>query len=494
MQAEEATAKRKEPPPEEEEKDEPQDKKPKAIKYVSPEEMYGVKVSRNIVRDVCAGCLGTRNSELKEDPIVLCDGEGCGREYHLQCCIPPLTMEEIPEGSYLCIDCDPDGSSAQLETYFERCWEARSRYKTSREYVASLFDKNEAIPVSEFPRITEFHRDCIGSVKNFHPASIPQGPIGPDFLVGKPVRMYCPDGNMYHNGRILDWRRATHLKPISASSLSNASDFKYGNLNEIACCEFLVAYPAGLDYRKRTIHQWIILEEHSLAIGTSLVWAYDNRKKDWLPGQVWLRTSLELIPILERLSADEGQVIYDINKIASIKDPWALTQLFGKDSHLLLKCHDEAVDLFSPSFQHRLSKTTSYAGDNTYVDPSTMLAFQEVEERRRVRDWYKLPLQNPFHEKALSIVDEYSLPRLDVNAKDDDEIVVTSPRPCPLVRRGMDRMWIMKQLKNYGFEQSKDAAASLQLKGVKSRAGAFKKLQQQVKSGGSASLSSLLAR
>lgn len=105
-------------------------RKKKTILYDTPEQMYGVSVTNDRVVDVCAGCLGSRNVELRDNPIVLCDGEGCGREYHLQCCLPPLSLEEIPEGSYLCIDCDPDGASSQLETYFEHQWEARSKFKT----------------------------------------------------------------------------------------------------------------------------------------------------------------------------------------------------------------------------------------------------------------------------------------------------------------------------------------------------------------------------
>jgi len=463
------------------------DKNKKAIRYHTPEQMYGTPTTQAIVKDVCAGCFGQRNEELKNDPIVLCDGKGCGREYHLQCCLPPLTLEEVPEGTYLCIDCDPDGTSSQLEQYFDNVWESRARFGTSREYVASLFDKDERIPVSEFLRMTEIHCDAIRGVRNLHAASVPKVPLGPDFLIGKPIRLYCPDGNSYHNGRIIDWRRATHLRPATSSSPSDVNDFQYGKLSEIACCEFLVAFPAGLDYRKRTIHQWLILEEHSLAVGTSLIWGFDTRKKDWSPGLIWLRTSMELLPILERLSEADGQVIFDASKIGQTKT-WALTQVFGKENHLLLILREEAVDFFSSSFAERLSKRTETA-DGPRVDLSSLLACTEVEEQRRIRRWSRLPLHNLTHEKAITIADENMLPSLELKAYDSseerDEIVVElGPRPCPLIRTGLDRIWMMKQLQSrQGIDQTKDAVADITVQGVKSRAAAIRQLQVQAKVG-----------
>lgn len=357
----------------------------------------------------------------------------------------------------------------------------------SREYFSSLFDKNEVIPISEFPRITELHYDAIGTVRNIQAASTPDRPLGPDFLVGKPLRLYCPDGNSYHSGRIIDWRRATHLRPESAYSQAAAEkDCQYGDISEIAQCEFLVAFPAGLDFRKRTIHQWIILEEHSLAVGTSLIWAYDSRKKDWSPGLTWLRTSLELMPILERLSSAEGQVIFDTKSIGRTKT-WALTQVFGKENHLLLVLREEAVDLFSPTFAERFSTRARPVGhdDGPRVDIPIMLAYTEIQEQRRIRDWYKLPLQNARHERAITIADSYSLPPLEVGADKDDDVIESIPRACPLIRPGLDRMWVMQRLQAHGFDQTKDTAAGIELQGVKSRSAAFKKLHEQAKAGAS---------
>ena len=458
----------------------------KTARFNTIDHMYGVPVSHEFVTGVCAGCGGRKNEELKNDPIVLCDGKGCGREYHLQCCLPPLTLEEVPVGAYLCIDCDPDGTSAQLEQYFDNVWESRANFNTSRDYVLSLFDEDHRIPVSEFPRISELHRDAIAGVKNMQAASVPEDPLSPEFLIGKPLRLYCPDGNRYHSGRILDYRHATHLRPISSSFPLDASDFQYGEISEFSRCEFLVAFPAGVDYRKRTIHQWLILEEHSLAVGTSLIWAFDARKKDWSPGITWLRTSLELVPILERVSESRGQVLYETSKIGQTKT-WALTQVFGKETHLLLILRKEAVDLFSPSLAERFSRKTETA-DGPRIDLAAMLAYTEVDEQRRIRHWSRLPLKNVAHEKALSIADKYMLSPLEAKAVDssknhDDLAAEMGPRPCPLIHPGLDHMCVMKLLQSQGVDQCKDTAAGLTLQPVKCRAAAVQELQGKAKAG-----------
>ena len=444
--------------------------------------MYGVPLSsEQAIKDVCAGCLGRENEELVNEPTVLCDGKKCGREYHLRCCLPPLTLDQIPEGPYLCIDCDPDGTSSQLEVYFDNIAESRSNFATSREYVESLFQGHRT-PVSELQRVAELHRDAIATVNNMTAASTTQDkPMGADFLIGKPLRLYCPDGNSYHNGRIIDWRRATHLRPIMSSSPQDGRNFFFGEMSEIARCEFLVSFPAGLDFRKRTVHQWMILEEHSLAVGTSLIWCLHACKKDLTPGITWLRTSLELIPVVEMLSEAEGQVHYDASKIGRTKT-WSLTQIFGEDTHLLLILREEAVDFFSPSLLERLHKTSIFGG----VDIPILLAYTEVEEQRRIRRWSRLQLQNAAHDKALTIADQYMLPPLEAKPPDfsKDTITVTlGPRPCPMIRQGLDRMWIMEQVAC----RSKDTAASLSCQRVKSRAAAIRQLQEEAKVGTTAS-------
>jgi hypothetical protein len=490
----------------------PPQEKTTTIRYYTPTHMYGVPLAPHNPADdkaVCAGCLGSKNQELVNEPTVLCDGKKCGREYHLSCCLPRLELGQIPEGSYLCIDCDPEGSSSQLELYFADIAEARSNFSTSREYIESLF-QGHRIPVSEVQRVAELHRDAIATVNpmllaassassqdtpedadalasvnpNVAASSSSQDTlVGADFLIGKPLRLYCPEGNAYHDGRIIDWRRATHLRPITSSPPQYDRDFLFGTMSEIARCEFLVSFSAGLNYRKRTVHQWIILEEHSLAVGTSLIWCFPSKKEDWVPGITWLRTSLELIPVLEMLSESEGEVRYVDSKIGQTNSKrWSLTQIYGAQTHMLLLLREQSADFFSPSFSERFQKSNEDGG----IDIPMMLAYTEAEEQRRIRRWFRLPLQNALHEKALTIADEYMLPPLEVkptpdSSKEKSAVVSLGPRPCPLIRQGLDRMWIMDQVE--GGLTSKDTAASLSCQRVKSRAEAIRQLQEKAKVG-----------
>lgn len=456
------------------------DRKNAPVRLRIPEQMYGNEVARGHVRDVCAGCLGRKNEELKNEPILMCDGNGCGREYHVRCCLPPLTPEEIPEDSYLCIDCDKDGTSSNLEHYFDDTWDSRSKYSTSREFVETLFDNDQRIPVSEIPQMTQMHRHALSGVGNIQGTSVPNE-LGPDFLIGKPIRLYCPEGNSYHDGRVIDWRRATHLRPTSPLQPSDENDFMYGDISEVARCEFLVAFPAGLNYRKRTVHQWLILEEHSLAVGTTLIWSLNNEKTKWCPGLLWLRTSFELNAVRDLLDEAGDQILYDRSKIGKRINTWALAQMFGGERHALLLLHEDSVDFFAPFFAERISRPLETA-DGPRLELDAMLAYAEVDEQRQVRHWFRLPLKDYHHERALNIADKYMLPPLELNAgKPQDVIMDQGPRPCPLIRQGLDRIWIMKQLELQGVEQAKDTAADMTVQKVKSRPAAIHKLQEQAK-------------
>jgi len=63
---------------------------------------------------IMAGSKERGGAELdSEDVIVLCDGIGCEREFHLRCCRPPL--QQIPQqDEYYCFDCHPKGGSTEL--------------------------------------------------------------------------------------------------------------------------------------------------------------------------------------------------------------------------------------------------------------------------------------------------------------------------------------------------------------------------------------------
>ena len=77
--------------------------------------------------NTCAGCNGARNKEcqISGEEVILCDGEGCTKEYHLGCCIPPLTS--VPETEFFCFDCSIEGSSKYLLDYFLSVKEEKER-------------------------------------------------------------------------------------------------------------------------------------------------------------------------------------------------------------------------------------------------------------------------------------------------------------------------------------------------------------------------------
>ena len=159
------------------------------------------------------------------------------------------------------------------------------------------------------------------------------------FFVGKPVRIFCTFDNKYHVGRIIDWRtqqpildpsnyrlnlsvlkrkRCNEKKKNESTAVSQTSanvvscshqhhpsqkqDEMKNNPIPLSRAEFLVRFCAGVDGRKAAVHQWIVLEEHALSVGIALVRGYlgtlDSDEK-WRPGQIMLRTALEMIPVRE---------------------------------------------------------------------------------------------------------------------------------------------------------------------------------------------------
>jgi hypothetical protein len=450
--------------------------------------MYGQIVPKR-PEETCAGCLGERNEELKDDAILLCDG-GCGSEYHMSCCLPQLT--KVPEGSYFCFDCDPDGSTAQLKQYIDGTAHDRSLFKTSRDFVEFHLKnahnyhypgERPRFPRSEFDRISQSLRDVAFTTQGKAKSDLPEdeSSVGPEFLVGKPVQLYCPEGNQYHHGRILDWRRANHLEPISVESLERSADAFHGS-TEIAQCEFFVSFPAGMDYRKTPYRQWMILEEHCLAVATSLVWGEMTRKRGilgWMPAQVWLRTSLELIPAQHELLEREGQIHFmDKPPPSEHQRIWALTEFLGESQHALLSLREESVDFSNQIFaKQRLEKASSPSKANASLSErceiAMSLARAELEEQQRARKWYSMPLENAAHNRALTIADESVLPSVTLDAPTD-----TVPKPCQLIPKGLDRMYIIEMLEKQGGKMTKDTAASITCERVESITAAIQHLDQ----------------
>jgi hypothetical protein len=77
----------------------------------------------------------------------------------------------------------------------------------------------------------------------------------PDFLLGRPVRIYVPTANVYHTGRIVDYRPCTAW-PSTATTPTTPTTTTTPTM------EYLVRFVAGMDDRKTPYQHWIVLEEH----------------------------------------------------------------------------------------------------------------------------------------------------------------------------------------------------------------------------------------
>ena len=477
----------------------------------------------------------------EEEPVLLCDGPNCGREYHLRCCVPPLT--QVPEGDWYCPDCTREGTTLDLKRYFQQNDLARSLYASPFLYRVALRQADWQTPMpsmsppssppSVFPDATGLHPwVAVGSsalpvaatttttrskptktpyqdkvvtselqrIERIHFAALsnpeqqshqmmmmmmmpPSGPggtrrpmvLGPGFLVGKPVRLYEPTTGQYHTGRIVDMKDG---------------DFE---------TEYLVRFPAGTEGRKKALYHWMILEEHDLSVGTTLVWACVQ--SEWQPCLLWLRTSRSII-LQERSGAGGGlddddhneyrRPLYHSSSSTSSRREKVMAWVKPFDSHLDYEWIDvktNAVDYMAPRSYYEMYCTTEKL---KLLSWAAMAEWQEQHKVQRWKNSYRLeqPLLNP---KALSGLDlEHLEPLLPVKAKhkwyeqfpnapgtaktatgdgddddnDDESFSSSLPQPthaqlCPLIPQGMDRLHLMDLLSRQGVRPTKDVGATL---------------------------------
>ncbi len=510
-----------------------------------PLHMYNIALERELLDGTCSGCLGERDKKARatDEPVLLCDGRGCKREYHLKCIPyhdPP--MEEVPDGAFYCIDCDPLSTSKLLQDYFHDVDADRGyNYQgNSRRWVEDNIQKGmksapaynkegvaiDIVPVSELQRVEELHiramddtmflqehshskgvvignsSNSVGgganatatsavsaigasgtsgttqsqekdgtktnadtnpgmaasasatkpsnnnrnntkkkkktSTNNSNHAAATSSSLStstsssnnysinaddPELLVGNIMKMYCPYTDSYHTGRIIDWRSAI---PPGEDPHSDAIKNKYYGTGAIATTEYLTRYPKGLEGRKKTVYHWIVLEEHSCAISLSIVMALKDKGRGlngWKPAHIMYRTALELIPVRNLLMHREEE-----------RDEWGFACFFGSTANLYLHMASETVDYYSDAFKLlrekktivSLSSTTkrpkNYESQIALMGMAIAAARAEVEERKRVFRWHTLPLQNRYHDKALTVIDENSF---DLLLEQEEEIVDT---------------------------------------------------------------------
>ncbi len=505
----------------------------------------------------------------------------------------PVPSTQIPDGDIYCTECATDGSTAVLRKYFDRCDYVRSHFSCSRAYVMRLLEQhmkehpegnyaavvggsnvltgdghdNETIssfkellppPRSELWYVNELYRlalmdpsatgDGFGNEQNETSNEAIKNKItlkdSAEFLVGKPLRLYCPLDNNYHVGRIIDFRTCSvypSLRGIGDHVASlvdpekntvHIEDLDYYGTGPISQSEYLVRFPAGVEGRKKELIQWIILEEHSLAVGITLIQGKTAKLKGkvngWKPAMILARSALELVPVREFLYEDEkGELFASMNTNAStcsnflspdasknddgLGDRWALASFFGEEAHGLLYLRDEAKALFltdgdgntaesleSGSVQSPRSPMAWVAEDvahpyaSSTLDIPMGLAMVEYDEQVRCREWFKLILRNPAHPLALTSCDEYSVP-LFVNTMGGNNVKEGSHNvQCgklqaanqtenPLIERGIDRLWLahLVEAVSEPMDQSRDTLLSFSCEKVASMSKAMATLQHR---------------
>ena len=213
-----------------------------------------------------------------------------------------------------------------------------------------------------------------------------------------------------------------------------------------------------MDYRKTLFEQWMLLEEHALAVASTLIWGMNVRRKGVLgfhPGQTWLRTSLEIVPIQPLLDQKVWQVYAIGDAVKAEHSSWALASFFGEVAHQLLDLKDESVDFFSFIFGS-IRYQRQPRSNSTDLDPRLEimmgLAHVEWEEQNRVRMWHSMTFTNVFHPKALSVRNELSLGPCWKRKGEQDR------RLCPSIVIDMDQSYLLHAMME---EPTKDMAATL---------------------------------
>lgn len=423
--------------------------------------LYGMDIPNDAPPNVCSGCHGQKHEKLQNEPILLCDGPNCGREYHISCCVPPIAT--VPEADWLCFDCSLEGTTSALRRYLEESDQKRAEFSRSERaksetYVDALVREDcqranvpaDRFPLSEVARGGTTHSLAVCDATDLsrtRQGSESRQPLVPADIVGRPVRLAIPSNSEYHTGRVVDCRPMLRIDTISSTTEKNSVD----------TTEFLVRFVAGKDGRKTSYHHWMVLEEHPLLLGTTMVFAQVPAGVPiWKPAMVWLRTSRQLVSVQE--VSTEGEILYR-RATDALDSPqktkhkvMALVRAFGQDTYTMLNARDQAVDLANLK-----------AAENYLKDSANQLTYQlaqvEQQEQSRVRQWQSLRQENPYGLHALSSRDAYNLPRLVPHSM--KRHLPTHCDLCPSVMQGLDRGKILRLLEKRGVKPTKDVAATL---------------------------------
>ena len=281
--------------------------------------------------------------------------------------------------------------------------------------------------------------------------------------------------------------------------------------------------------------RWIMLEEHSLAVGISLIQGKTSKPNGggggiWRPATLLARSALELVAIRRLLCEDERGNLFGNMTLTEKNgggkatgggstandEKWALASFFGESEHALLHLPYDARGLLELEHTGKLDKRLpgNYAeqteeGENDVtslsrrplasVDVPLALALAEQSERERCKVWSRLTLHRSDHPLALLSYDEYSvqlhlekrgLPVTNGSGapKSDRGEISSITNRCvrPLIERGLDRMWLAQlaekvspSCKQQPIQLSKDMLMSFKCENVSSVASAMAQLQHR---------------
>jgi hypothetical protein len=522
---------------------------------------------QQITADSCGGiavdcqlCRSKRNAIAitNNEPVLLCDQMGCNAEYHLGCLYDAglfrteddneaeRNIEEdgspsvkdinlaIPPGEIYCVECQASGATAVLAKYFDKVEGERSHFTSNRAYVTALLEKQmtenpngnmsidnkqlKNMPRSEIWFSHELHRlamsssDSLGVGKNTNEDNA-------DFLVGKPVILYNTLDNEYHSGRIVDRRICTvypnckrKVKSCDVDGPTRIENLQYYGVGPLSTCEFLVRFPAGLQGRKKDFLRWIMLEEHSLFIGISLIEGKTSKSNEggsgvWKPAMILARSALELVLIRPLLNEDERGNLFFYGKNESSNDKWVLASFFGEERQSLLRLRDEARDLLHHDrvgingvSEIMADRTVSNGtqvedGDNhlppsyrhplAFVDAPLALLYSERVERERCIAWSRLILHKSDHPRALLLHDEYSVQAHIMPKQDNGDL--TRSRKSGNQSQGLDLLWLARLVEKVSssssehpsIQISKENLLSFKCENVTSVVTAMASLQRQ---------------
>ena len=222
----------------------------------------------------------------------------------------------------------------------------------------------------------------------------------PSILIGKPIRLYSPIDNKYHIGRIIDSRTKTTNSNVRLSTTTPSSTNHTIIPNDFLSIEYLVRFREGLDSRKVAVHQWITLEEHAISIGLHLIWAdvtpANACKQSIIPGQIMLRSALEMIPIKRSLLQE--------NKLTD--QFYVFCLFFNNMDYSIINLNGQCIPFDFQSIhkgrtraiieafwnKNRRNDEKRDENDNNTLDIAIGMAGMEYEEERRMRSAHKLSM------------------------------------------------------------------------------------------------------